>query len=85
MKLFITGISGLLGLNLALQTKDNFTVSGAFHSQPVSLSGCETAPLDVTSPQEVDEALNSLRPDLIIHTVAMTDVAAECTHITDDR
>ena len=74
MKLFITGISGLLGLNLALQTKDDFTVSGAFHSQPVSLPGCETVPLDVTSPQEVDGALGSLRPDLIIHTVAMTDV-----------
>lgn len=74
MKLFITGISGLLGLNLALQTKDSFTVSGVFHSQPVSVPGCTTASLDVTSFKEVDDALGSLRPDLIIHTVALTDV-----------
>jgi len=74
VKLFITGISGLLGLNFALQVRDHFTVSGAFHSHPVSPDGCETMPLDVTSLQAVEDVLGSIRPDVVVHTAALTDV-----------
>ena len=77
MKLFITGISGLLGLNLALQGKEIFAVSGTFHSRPVAMEGVEAIQLDVTSLPATKQGLAAIRPDLVIHTVAATNLE-EC-------
>lgn len=74
MKLFISGISGLLGLNLALQCKDGWDVSGCYNRHPVSIPGVEAAPLDLVSLDATLQALGKIRPDIILHTVALTDV-----------
>jgi len=74
VRLFITGISGLLGLNLALQVKDRFTVFGSYYSHPVSLPGTTTMSLDTTDLQAVGGLMRALRPDVVVHTVALTDV-----------
>jgi len=77
VKLFITGISGLLGLNFALQGKERFTVSGAYYNHPVALDGVETGALDITSILKVEEVFSSLQPDVIVHTAGLTNVE-EC-------
>ena len=74
MKIFITGVSGLLGVNLAFQLRRNFQISGAYLRHPVTISGCETMQLDLTSEQDVFQAIESARPDVVINTVALTDV-----------
>lgn len=74
VKLFITGISGLLGLNLALQFKDVFDVTGSYHRHPVRLPGVETFELDLAQPANAKEVLTAVRPDVIIHTAALANV-----------
>lgn len=74
MKLFITGISGLLGLNFALQVKDRFTVSGSYNSHRVSFPEIQTAHLNLLSLSSVEDALASIKPDIVIHTAALTSV-----------
>ena len=74
MKLFITGISGLLGLNLALQFRDRFEVSGSYNQHPVHLASVEALQLDLDRPGELQEALNAVQPDVIIHTAALANV-----------
>ena len=48
MKLFITGISGLLGLNFALKARDLYDVAGGYHSHPIELDRCNTIKWDMT-------------------------------------
>lgn len=82
LKLFITGISGLLGLNFALQCQKQFTVSGAYFKHPVSIPGVNTIRLDLTSPAAVERAVGDIQPDIIVHTAALTDVD-ECEANSD--
>ena len=74
MRLFITGVSGLLGLNLAWQLRDQFEITGAYLSHPVSVPGCRMLRLDMTSLLEAQEIIESAQPDVVINTVALTDV-----------
>ncbi len=77
MKLFITGISGLLGLNLALQVRDRFQISGCYNHHPVILDGVEIVRLDLTSLDDLEESLRKIQPDVIVHTAGLTNVE-EC-------
>ncbi len=74
MRLFITGISGLLGLNLAWQGRERFEVGGAFFGHPVSMAGIEPVQLDITLLEAAEEALARFAPDVIVHTAALTNV-----------
>lgn len=76
MRLFITGISGLLGLNAALAARDRFEVSGCFLSHPVAAEGIRAYQTDVRAVDAVAEALEPARPDVVIHTVGMSNVDA---------
>jgi len=77
VKLFVTGISGRLGLNLALQTRELFQVSGCYHTHPIVLDGIQPLKLDVTSFGALEQALRKIRPDVIVHTAGLTSVE-EC-------
>ena len=74
MNLFITGISGLLGLNLALQYRHRFQVSGCYHNSPVDLDGVQALPLDIRQAHDTEKAIRAARPDVIIHTAGLTNV-----------
>ena len=74
MNLFITGISGLLGLNLALQYRDRFQVSGCYYRSPVSLKGITALPLDIRQHRNTEEMMRAARPDVIVHTAGLTNV-----------
>lgn len=76
MKLFITGISGVLGLNAALQAKDFCDVSGCYLSHPVYVEGIEAVQVDVTSYRELKVVLESTQADVILHTAGLTNVDA---------
>ena len=77
MRLFITGISGLLGLNLALQARDRFQVSGCYHAHPIAVDGIQPLKVDITSLRALEEALHAYRPDVVVHTAGLTNVE-EC-------
>lgn len=76
MKLFVTGISGLLGLNVALQARERYQVSGCYHSHPIALDGVDAAEVDVTATDALEQTLTRVRPDLIVHTAGLTNVEA---------
>ena len=74
MKLFITGISGLLGRTAARMTSGQFEVCGCYFNSPVSMEGIHTLKLDLTDKASVKRVLEKLKPDVILHTAAMTNV-----------
>lgn len=76
MRLFITGISGLLGINLALQARERFQVDGCYYAHPVVMDGMCPAKLDVSSFVALDRTLRTVRPDIIVHTAGLTNVDA---------
>jgi dTDP-4-dehydrorhamnose reductase len=75
-RLLITGISGLLGLNLAVHARARFAVGGCYAEHPVTLSGVDATAVDVRSAGAVRRLVERVRPDLVIHTVGMSSVDA---------
>lgn len=76
-KVLITGGSGLLAVNWALSTLDNYAVTLLLHHKKISLSGVDT---EIASLDSLDECLSVLtkhQPDIVIHTVGLTNVE-EC-------
>jgi len=74
MKLFIAGLSGLLGLNMALQSRWEHQVSGTYLNRPVHLERVNVSQVDLSSKLEVEYALKSINPDVILNAAAATDV-----------
>jgi len=77
MKLFVTGISGLLGLNIGMELRSRFQVAGIYHTHPIAVDDIAAEPLDATLPGRLDQLLEDVRPDVIIHTAGLTNVE-EC-------
>ena len=76
MRILVTGASGLLGLNAALQLKDRHQVSGVYCSHPVRIEGVETFFLDLRAATAVRDLVLELRPQAILHTAGLTNVDA---------
>lgn len=74
MKLFVAGISGLLGMNMALQLKDRYDVFGSYYSHPITSDGIESVHLDLRDAGATHSLLQSIMPDIIINASAITDV-----------
>ncbi len=75
MRLLITGVSGMLGHRLAIEaTKKNYKVFGTYHRRPVRIKNCSTCPLDITEAKETEKVVQEIKPDVIIHTAALTNV-----------
>jgi dTDP-4-dehydrorhamnose reductase len=69
MKVLITGASGMLGHRLALEFASVFDVYVTQYQKSTPLPGCRDLWIDITQPIE-----SSFKPDLVIHTAALTDV-----------
>jgi dTDP-4-dehydrorhamnose reductase len=78
MKILITGANGLLGQKLILQlgSHGNVTVlgTGPGAARVTLPANASWQTLDVRKAQEVDTLLAAERPDVVIHTAAMTNV-----------
>ncbi|MEE8359840.1 MAG: dTDP-4-dehydrorhamnose reductase [Candidatus Omnitrophota bacterium] len=77
MNIAITGSSGMLGVPLgAVLSKDPaYTVSGIDLKKPSGKRGLANYfKCDITDYHQLDKAIKDIKPDLIIHTAAYTDV-----------
>ena len=77
MKILVTGANGLLGQKLVtlLQQKDDIDLIATARSSSVRLiKRGEFQLLDVTDKKQVDAVVSAVKPDVIIHTAAMTQV-----------
>ena len=74
-KILITGGTGYLGRNLALFYKKKYKVFlGARNNKQnflvKNLTNCEVVPLDVSNLSSVNDCLNYVKPDIVIHAAA---------------
>jgi dTDP-4-dehydrorhamnose reductase len=77
-KILITGSNGLLGQKLVslLMTRADVDVvaTAVGKNRLPSADGYEFLEMDITNPDEIDRVVSTTRPDVIIHTAAMTNV-----------
>ena len=73
-KLLITGISGLLGSNLAYYFKDKYDVTGFYHKNRVAHKDIKMHAVDMTRPDDVKHNIDLCQPDIIIHCAALADI-----------
>jgi dTDP-4-dehydrorhamnose reductase len=74
VRILVTGGSGMLGHCLLRVAQRRHEVWGSYHTHRVHLPGCSTFSLDITKAAAVRAQLTSIRPDVVIHTAALTDV-----------
>ena len=74
MKLLVTGVSGFLGLNAALQLRDRFELTGCYHAHPLTMSGVCTVRCDLTQADEIESLVDDSRPEIIVHAAGLTNV-----------
>ncbi len=68
MRLLVTGVSGLLGSNVAAAaSQQSWSVVGTWRETPVSLPGARTAQLDVTDRHACVALAEEFEPDVVVH------------------
>lgn len=74
VKLLITGATGLLGSKLVTTAlQQHFEVVVAYHTQPIK-ADYRRLHLDLGSESKVIKSITKERPDVVIHTAALTNV-----------
>ena len=74
LRIIITGGAGLLGLNWALQTQENYVVHLWLNNRRVDLDDISTHYVDLTVPSAIAKALDAIKPDIVINTAGFTSV-----------
>ncbi len=73
-KLLITGISGLLGSNLAYVLRDKYDITGWYNYHKVFISGLDAYKVDIANKQSVKKFLSDYMPDIILHCASLTNI-----------
>jgi dTDP-4-dehydrorhamnose reductase len=76
MRILVTGASGLLGLNLALETAKEHAVFGTVNQHAVNTRAFRVIQRDLLAPGSVERLLEQTQPDWVIHCAALTDLDA---------
>jgi dTDP-4-dehydrorhamnose reductase len=76
MRILITGASGLLGLNLALETSRRHTVFGTVHHHVLKTDAFTVIQTDLLAPGAVERLLDETQPDWVIHCAALANLDA---------
>ncbi len=73
-KLLITGVSGLLGLNLALETCRSYEVTGLVNTHPLGKTPFATRALELSAFTPVAQVLDEIKPDVVVNCAAITNL-----------
>ncbi|HEX9090629.1 MAG TPA: SDR family oxidoreductase [Anaerolineales bacterium] len=76
MRILITGASGLLGLNLALETTRGHTVFGTANTHALKTDAFTVIQTDLLAPGTVERLLERTQPDWVIHCAALANLDA---------
>jgi dTDP-4-dehydrorhamnose reductase len=74
MRILITGASGLLGLNLALETANQHSVFGQVNRHYLGTNHFNVLKADLLEPGAVGHLLRLTQPDWVIHCAALADL-----------
>ena len=73
-RILITGVSGLLGNNLAYYFREDNQITGLYFGHPVTIPDVETRCLNLLDYSETRALVLKLRPDVVMHCASKTDV-----------
>jgi dTDP-4-dehydrorhamnose reductase len=76
MRILITGASGLLGANLALEASQQHTVFGAVNNTPLDTPDFTVLAGNLQDEQVIDRLLDQSEPDWVIHCAAIANLEA---------
>ena len=76
MRILITGASGLLGLNLALEATRGHTVFGTANTHSLKTDAFTVIQIDLLAPGAVERLLERTQPDWVIHCAALANLDA---------
>jgi dTDP-4-dehydrorhamnose reductase len=86
MRILITGASGLLGLNLALETTRRHTVFGTVHHHCLNTDAFTVIQTNLMAPGAVETLLEQTQPDWVIHCAALANLdACEDNHLLAEQ
>jgi len=74
LKIFITGLSGLLGKALCYEGRDKFNIYGTYFKKDIRCANVSSYKVDIRDKKSLDDLILSIKPDIAIHTAAITDV-----------
>lgn len=72
-KVFIIGISGQLGFQLALRLREKFLVSGAYFANQVDIPDVQTYPISLKNLEVLETLIRIQAPDFTINAFGITD------------
>jgi dTDP-4-dehydrorhamnose reductase len=75
-RVLVTGASGLLGVNVALEALTRYEVVGAVNGTPLHAPGFDTLQIDLLEPDAPARLLDESRADWVIHCAALADLDA---------
>lgn len=73
-RILITGGSGLFGSNASLLLRNDFEVYSTYWQNPVQFNGVNTLKLNLREFIDVADVLNQVKPQIVIHGAAETNV-----------
>src|SRR4030067_2437700 len=76
MRILVSGASGLLGLNLALEASQQHTVFGTVNAHRLRTPAFTVLHADLLAPGSAEQVLDETRPDWVIHCAALANVDA---------
>jgi dTDP-4-dehydrorhamnose reductase len=76
MRILITGASGLLGLNLALEARREHQVYGVVHRHAITTQAFEVIHEDLLAPGALEHILEKVQPDWVLHCAALAELDA---------
>ena len=83
-KILITGGSGLLGQYLNLAGIEKFNILTTFKNNPGNCGNFPSSIIDIRNEDELKTIFNSVKPDVVIHTAAITNPVQKENQTTKD-
>ena len=73
-RMMITGVSGLLGNNLAYYFRDRYDILGLYNAHPVRIPGVGTERCDLLDRKSVKDRIVEYAPHILIHCASLTNI-----------